>query len=49
MLENTRLAFSPEMTVPTEEEPEMPVEKQLWLFEEQVAEKDDNNDDETTS
>jgi len=49
VLENTRLAFSPEMTVPTEEEPEMPVEKQLWLFEEQVAEKDDNNDDETTS
>lgn len=32
-LENLRLAFYPEMTVPVEEEPELPQEKQLGLFE----------------
>lgn len=33
VLENMRLAFYPEMTVPVEEEPLVPVEKQLGLFE----------------
>jgi hypothetical protein len=33
-LENIRLAFFPELTVPVEEEPQLPVEKQLGLFEE---------------
>ncbi len=31
-LENLRLAFYPEMTVPVEEAPKLPVEKQLGLF-----------------
>jgi putative DNA methylase len=33
-LENMRLAFFPDLTVPVEEEPQMPVEKQLGMFEE---------------
>jgi putative DNA methylase len=33
VLENMRLAFYPEMTVPVEEEPLVPIEKQLGLFE----------------
>jgi hypothetical protein len=28
-----RLTFYPEMTAPVEEEPEMPIEKQMGLFE----------------
>jgi adenine-specific DNA methylase len=47
VLENMRLAFYPEMTVPVEEEPEMPVEKQLGLFEEgkgSESEEEENND-----
>ena len=33
-LENIRLAFFSELTVPVEEEPQMPAEKQLGMFEE---------------
>lgn len=39
-LENMRLAFYPEMTVPVEEEPELPVEKQMGLFEGQGEQPD---------
>jgi len=47
-LENMRLAFYPEMTVPVEEEPQMPVEKQLGLFKEvegSESEEDKENND----
>lgn len=44
VLENMRLAFYPEMTVPVEEEPELPVEKQMGLFER--AEEPEGEEDE---
>lgn len=44
-LENIRLAFFPELTVPTEEEPQMPVEKQMGLFAEPVDVEDEESDE----
>jgi adenine-specific DNA methylase len=44
VLENMRLAFYPEMTVPAEEEPELAVEKQMGLFEQ--AEEPEREEDE---
>jgi len=44
-LENLRLAFYPEMTVPVEEEPEPPVEKQLGLFAESEMEAHQEDED----
>jgi putative DNA methylase len=41
-LENIRLAFFPELTVPVEEEPQMPVEKQISMFEESVEVNEDD-------
>ena len=46
VLENMRLAFYPEMTVPVEEEPELPVEKQLGLFEQPPEADEAENGDE---
>jgi hypothetical protein len=45
VLENMRLAFYPEMTVPVEEEPEMPVEKQMGLFEGQAEAEEETIDE----
>jgi len=47
VLENMHLAFYPEMTVPVEEEPEMPVAKQMGLFEgsKQVEEAEDEEEE----
>jgi hypothetical protein len=45
VLENLRLAFYPEMTVPTEEEPELPIEKQMGLFDEQADTDEEAEDD----
>ncbi|MDI6769433.1 MAG: DUF1156 domain-containing protein [Anaerolineales bacterium] len=46
VLDNMRLAFYPEMTVPTEEEPELPVEKQLGLFEQAPEVAEDESEEE---
>lgn len=40
-LENMRLAFFPDLSAPAEEEPQLPVEKQLGMFEEESAEEDE--------
>lgn len=45
-LENMRLAFYPEMTVPTEEEPALPVEKQMELFGEEKQEEESEGEEE---
>jgi hypothetical protein len=45
VLENMRLAYYPEMTVPVEEEPEMPVEKQMGLFEGQAEAEEETVDE----
>jgi hypothetical protein len=45
-LENIRLAFYPEFTVPVEEEPQMPVEKQLGMFGEAAEDVEDEEGDE---
>lgn len=45
-LENIRLAFFPELTVPMEEEPQMPAEKQLGMFEEAVKDEDIETEEE---
>lgn len=45
-LENMRLAFFPELTVPVEEEPQMPAEKQLGMFEEESMDEDEEIEEE---
>ncbi len=44
-LENIRLAFFPELTVPVEDEPQMPVEKQIGMFEEAVEVDEEESDE----
>ena len=45
-LENMRLAFFPELTVPVEEEPQLPVEKQMTYLDEAAEEVDEEESDE---
>ena len=44
-LENIRLAFFPELTVPVEEEPQMPIEIQFGMLEESVEVEDEESDE----
>jgi len=47
VLENMRLAFFDDLTVPVEEEPELPQEKQLGFSFSEIEETDEENEDQS--